>query len=244
MLSRTSGDATGQPAVSIRTLGGFRVERSGEPVGASGWQSKKARQLLKMLVARRGRSVHREQLIDALWPDEINGKLANRLAVAASTLRGVLDPEKDHASDHFVMGDADTLRLDLDHVTVDVERFLSTAETGLSSAGGELEVAEAMYRGDFLEEDLYEEWAQSLREEARAMYLTVLRALADIEQDRGIDSGVAALLKILEVDPWDEPAHLAVVSALTAAGRHGQAQRAYRRYRNRMEEVGVPPAPI
>lgn len=166
LVFRAPPDSAGV-AVSIRTLGGFRVERAGRPVGTSEWQSKKARQLLKMLVARRGRPWHRERLIDALWPDADGGNLANRLAVAASTVRAVLDPDKVHPNDHFVTGDSDTLRLDPDHVSLDVEHFLATAEVGLRSKGSELEEAESMYRGDFLEEDLYEDWAQPLREEAR-----------------------------------------------------------------------------
>jgi DNA-binding SARP family transcriptional activator len=230
--------------VSIRTLGGFRVERAGRPVGGSEWQSRKARQLLKMLVARRGRPWHREQLIEALWPDAGSGNLANRLAVAASTVRAVLDPDKAHPNDHFLAGDADTLWVVLDHLWVDVDHFLAEADAGLRSRGQELWEAERMYRGDFLEEDLYEDWAQPLREEARATYLAVLRARAETVQERGTDAAVVAQLKILEVDPWDEAAHLAIVAALTEAGRHGEARRAHRRYCDRMEDIGVVPTPL
>ena len=76
------------------------------------------------------------------------------------------------------------------------------------------------------------------------MYLAVLRAQAEVARVLGVDASVAAQLKVLEVDPWDESAHRAIVSALDAAGRHGEAQRAHRRYRARMEEVGVTPVPI
>ena len=46
--------------VRVRTLGGFGVDRGGEQVPLAAWQSKKARDLLKILVARRGSPVHRE----------------------------------------------------------------------------------------------------------------------------------------------------------------------------------------
>jgi hypothetical protein len=40
-----------------------------------------------------------------------------------------------------------------------------------------LEAAVARYAGDSLEEDLYEDWALPLREEARAVFLAVRTAL-------------------------------------------------------------------
>jgi DNA-binding SARP family transcriptional activator len=230
--------------VTIRTLGGFRLERDGLPVPASEWQSKKARQLLKVLVARRGRPVHREQLMESLWPGEDVEKLSNRLSVAASTVRAVLDPTKAYPPDHYIKGEGSTLRVDLDNLESDLEAFLIAADTALRSGGEDLKVAEAMYRGDFLEEDLYEDWSQPPREEARGAYLAVLRARAEAERDSDVDAAAAAMLKILEIDPWDESAHLSMVSTLTEAGRHGEARRAYRRYVLRMEELGLEPVQV
>ena len=59
--------ATGFP-VEIRTLGGFSVIRNGEAVTISEWRSKKARDLLKILITRRGRPLLREALMETLWP--------------------------------------------------------------------------------------------------------------------------------------------------------------------------------
>jgi DNA-binding SARP family transcriptional activator len=238
---RRSGEP---PALSIRTLGGFRVERDGEPVDSSQWRSKKSRQLFKMLLARYDRPVHREQLIDALWPDETEGNLGNRLAVAASTIRAVLDPDKEHPSDRFLSGNAETLRLGTEHMWIDVVEFFRLVESGSSGDHTALEQAVDLYRGDFLEEDRYEDWAQPLREAARAAYVAVLRKRADVEGERSVDEGIAAQLRILEVDPWDEAAHLAIVSALRSAGRHGEAQRAYHRYEARMRELGLTPSEV
>jgi two-component SAPR family response regulator len=66
------------------------------------------------------------------------------------------------------------MRLDLEHVAVDVEDFRRRAREGLAldrerrtdEAVAALAEAEALYVGDFLE-DLYEDWAADLREEAR-----------------------------------------------------------------------------
>jgi hypothetical protein len=52
--------------VAVCCLGAFRVLRAGQPVPAAAWQSRKARTLLKILVARRGRATPREFLMEAL----------------------------------------------------------------------------------------------------------------------------------------------------------------------------------
>ena len=227
------------PEVMIRTLGGFRVERHGVPVLRSEWRSRKARQLLKMLVSQRGRPLHREQAIEALWPDADDGNLSNRLAVALSTLRSVLDPVKSREADHYAESGDGTVRLRLEHVAVDLEMFIQDAAS--ANTIGELKRAEAMYRGELLIEDIYEDWAGPTREEARAVYLRLLRRRAEISRELYPAEAIEAWLRILEVDPWDEIAHLDLIHGLETAGRHGEAGRARRGYEQMMEEIGVTP---
>jgi DNA-binding SARP family transcriptional activator len=47
---------------------------------------------------------------------------------------------------------------------------------------------------------------------------------------------------MLERDPYHEPAHLGLVSAMAAAGRHGAARRLYGVYAGRMASLDVEPA--
>jgi DNA-binding SARP family transcriptional activator len=105
--------------------------------------------------------------------------------------------------------------------------------------------AEAAYVGDFLPEDPFDDWATSLREEARNAYVAVARALAErAAAKRDPDAAARFLLRILERDAFDERAHLGLVSALVASGRHGEARRAYRAYEGRMAELGVEALPF
>lgn len=136
-------------------------------------------------------------------------------------------------------------------MAIDVECFLADARAGLARyrAGrlGEdvewLEQAEAAHTGDYLEEDLYEDWAVTLREEARAAYIAVASALAELAARAGDDEAtIRYRLRVLERDPYDERAHVALVASLLAAGRRGDARRAYHRYLTRMAEIGVEPA--
>lgn len=240
------------PAVRIATLGTFRVLRDGEPVPTAEWQSKKARDLLKILVARRGRPVPREQLMELLWPGDDPAKLANRFSVALSTVRGVLDPDRRVAGEGAVVADRSVVWLDLDAVQVDVEEFLATAKGALErfrvdpeAALVDLAAADGSYGGDFLEEDPYEEWAVPLREECRATYVAVVRGLAAAAMDTGdADMAVRYCLRLLEQDRYDEETHLGLVRTLLGAGRHGEAHRRYRHYVAQMAEIGVEPAAL
>jgi DNA-binding SARP family transcriptional activator len=240
----------GRPApLAIRTLGGFQVLREGKPVALAEWQSKKARDALKLLIARRGRATPRDALLETLWPEENPDRSGPRLSVALSTVRSVLDPARAFATDHFLVSDGDAVRLDLSHVDVDIEQFLDGVEEALGTEGSEaielLEAAESAYGGEFLEEDAYEEWASPLREEARAAYVAVAGRLAGESVASGDNAAaVRYRLRILERDPFDEEAHLGLVTALSGARAHGEARRAYRRYVARMEEIDVEPAPF
>jgi DNA-binding SARP family transcriptional activator len=238
-------------AVAVQALGGFAVLRDGVPVPVSDWQTRKARELLKMLVCRRGRATPRELVMESLWPGEEPGKLGNRLSVALSTLRAVLDPERRFASEHFVRADRESISVNLNAVLVDVEIFLHGAETGLSlRAGGDdseanewLAQAEGLYAGEVLEGDPYSDWAVSLREEARSTYVSTAHALAEDATRAGHDDlALRYFLRVLGQDPHDEHAHLKLVATFERMGRRGEARRSYRSYVARMEEVGATPA--
>lgn len=249
-LGPSRGDSD---AVSIEALGGFRVVRNGKPIPMSEWRSKKARDLLKMLVARRGRAVPREVLMEALWPEEDPDKLGNRLSVALTTIRTALDPERKFDPERFVVADKATVGLRLENLRVDVIDFLEEASSALAlrsegriqEARARLREAEAIYTGDFLEEDAYEDWATPLREEARAAYIAVAQALADVAaSEKDHESTSRFCLRLLEHDPYDERAHLSLVGALLSARRHGEARRRYRIYSAQMDEIGVEAAPF
>jgi ATP/maltotriose-dependent transcriptional regulator MalT/DNA-binding SARP family transcriptional activator len=239
--------------LALETLGGFRVVREGLPVPAADWRSQKARDLLKILVARRGAPVPREMLMEALWPGVDVARSANRLSVALSTVRSVLAPGKRDDPDRYVRAAGDAVALVLEHVVVDVEEFLAEAMEGLelhaaslsAEAGERLEHAIALYRGDFLEEDAYDEWAVPLREQARALHSDVAHTLAEDAVAAGrYDEAAGYSLRVLDRDRYDERAHLGLVTSQVAGGRHGEAGRAYRAYCRRMEEIGIESAPF
>lgn len=219
------------PTVMIQTLGGFEVVVGGEVVPPTAWQSRKARDLLRILVARRGRPVPREELAELLWPGEDAGKVAHRLSVALSILRKVLGGRE------VIRADASRVALDRSHVEIDVLTFLDGAGYALrENAVPALSTVERAYTGDFLEDEPYEDWSVSLREEARALYLQVLRSLSELAE-RDADA-VRYLHRLLDKDPYDMRAHRDLVARLTRAGALGEARRAGERHAAALRALG------
>jgi DNA-binding SARP family transcriptional activator len=145
------------------------------------------------------------------------------------------------------------LALQIERVRIDAEQLLRGTAAGLdllragrpADARSKLERATALYDGDFFEDDPYAEWAGPMRDEVRETYLAATRGLATAAIACG--DGAAAIryaLRLLEQDSYDEPAHLDLVRALLAAGRHGEARRRYGVYVDLMRELGVEPAPF
>ena len=79
--------------VEIDLLGGFAVRVDGRAVPAAGWRRRPPAALVKLLALAPRRTLHREQVIDALWPDTGIDDAAPRLHKAAHYARRSLgDP--------------------------------------------------------------------------------------------------------------------------------------------------------
>lgn len=215
-------------ATMIKTLGGFSVAVGDQEVPIAAWGSRRARQLCKMLAAARGQPVAREKLIDALWPDgTVSDRLSARLSVQLSTVRRILGGG--------IVADRDSIRLDLSEVRLDVDDLYQAADAGVLT-----EVLD-VYRGEFLPEDPYEDWATSARDDARRVYVRAVHGLAEQAATTGDHDGAADYAgMIVQADPFDETGHHLLITALAAAGRLGEARHAYEAYAGRMKELEVP----
>lgn len=210
--------------VRITTMGRFDVTIGGEPVPTSAWGSRLARQLLKRLVAARGRPVTRDELFELLWPDEFDrSKLGPRLSVQLSAVRRVLGTG--------VVADRETVRLDLDEIETDLEAFFA-ANDDAAIVGA--------YGGEFLPENRFDDWTAAMRDETRARFVTAARTLVRRHLEGGSYRMAARTARrLIEVDRYDEAAHRALVRALAAMGETGEAERAYDAWAAAMAELDV-----
>lgn len=214
--------------IEVRTLGAFEVLDGGEPVPTSEWGSKRARTLLKRLVAADGWPVTRDELIELLWPDELSDRLNARLSVQLSAVRRVLRGA--------VVADRSAVRLDLDAVDVDVTAWKRLDDDAAIVDG---------YAGDFLPDDRFDDWTAPVREALRSRFVDAAHRELDRAQAADDVARVDSVARrLLDGDRYDEHAHRALVTALHGAGRHGEARAAYDAYTTAMADLGVDPTPF
>ncbi len=88
--------------------------------------------------------------------------------------------------------------------------------------------AAELYRGDYLEEDRYEDWALSTRERLRESFFELRRDWADLLAEQQRYSEALAICQHLLVDyPLREEIWQRVMRVYANSGRRDQALRAY-----------------
>lgn len=224
-----SGPIVAHHRATITTMGGFSVRLGDEEVPLGAWGSRRARQLCKRLAVDAGRPVPREQLIEMLWPGELDAnRLGARLSVLLSNVRRVLGGG--------LIADRAAVALDPVAVQLDLRALYVALGDGDDAA-----VVQA-YCGPVLPEDAYEDWASEARLAVTRAVIGAHRRLARAAGTSGhIDDLVTNTTAIIDLDPFDEGAHELLITTLAAAGRAGDAARANERYRRAMAELGVRP---
>lgn len=209
----------------IRLLGGFEVRRGDAVVPREAWRHRRAAELVKMLALAPDRTMHRELVLDALWPDLSPAAAAANLHKAAHLARAALGPRAVVLRNELVALWPDS------PVTVDAVQLELDASTALRD-GDPARCAEvaASYPGELLPDDRYASWSELPRERIQSLRLALLR-----------QAGQWALL--LAEDPTDEEAHRNLMRAHAGAGRRSQALRQFDRLRDALDaDLDVQPS--
>ena len=94
MCPPAGNDGVGQSgAVRVWLLGGFRVSVGPGTIEQDQWQLRKAAALVKLLALSTGHRLHREQAMDALWPDSSRKAACQRPDRSASREGGGPHPD-------------------------------------------------------------------------------------------------------------------------------------------------------
>ncbi len=235
-----------RPALRVFLLGGFRVEQGGREPPAAAWGHRgNARTLVKLLALAPGYRLHREQLVETLWPDVDPDSARNSFAKALHAARHALEPMLPHrGTSAYLRLTDDMLALDLAHTWVDVDHFERLTRAALPADDvAALEHAIAAYGGELLPEDRYAEWATARRETLAAYYLQALLGLASLHERCGdANAALERLRQALQQDPACEDTHRGLMRLYARGGDRRQALRQYELCRVALrEELAVEP---
>ena len=148
----------------IDLLGGFRVAANGKVVDAAAWRLRKARSVVKLLALTPGHTVHREHVIEALWPDRDPTAASNNLRQVVFVARRALDSCGADGAARITLGH-DVLALAGERLGIDIEEFEAAAAKAERAPSIErYRQAIDLYAGELLPEDRFDEWAAARRQ--------------------------------------------------------------------------------
>ena len=236
---------TAGPRLRVFTLGRTRLETEDGPVAAE-WLGHRPGRIFKYLVAERDRVVPADELVEVFWPDAGRKGLTS-VRQAVVTLRDRLEPDRSrHTATSFVLARSGGYELELGEIWIDADDFEACVAEGVKAvAQGERETALAaftravdLYRGDFLGEEPYAEWAFGERDRYRDLAAQALRGLADLQQRAGdFEAAAQGLHRLAELEPLDLDAQRELLALLVRRGRHPDAARRYEVVRRRWERT-------
>jgi predicted ATPase/DNA-binding SARP family transcriptional activator/DNA-binding CsgD family transcriptional regulator len=232
--------------LKVHLLGDYRVVVGAVPIPAEAWRSRRAAALLKLLALAPGHALTRDEVLEALWPALPPPAATNNLRVTAHALRGILRASPGVSIEPLrYRGDRLALQLDGPVVT-DVAAFEAAAAAARRTRNiDNLESALALYGGDLLPEDRYEDWASARREALRDTFLALLADLARLREEGGDPTAAtAALERLSTADPVREETHVALMRLYARMGQRSLALRQWARLEAALrEELDAEPAP-
>lgn len=240
-----------RPAVRIETFGGLRLYRAGTRVPDATFGRAKARALLGALVCARERGVHRDRLLEHLWPELTPDRGARALDTTLHELRRTLEPlAPPRSGGSLIAREGEIYRLALgERDSWDAGEFMRLARPAPGAPGeaalqGMLS-AETLWRGDFLPDFPYEPWAEETRRELERERVALLERLAEALAASGRPAAaIERYRQLIESDPEREGWHRALMRAYAQAGERPLALRQFHACRATLRaRLGIEPGP-
>ncbi len=218
--------------LEVRCLGRFEVSSAWNQVER--WQSVKAKSVIQYLMTRPRGPVIKDILMETLWPDCDPRAASNNLKAAMHGLRralGQLFDEKEGFPYVLFIQGSYLINPEIE-LWVDVEEFEQHWVLGRrweregkeAQAIREFELAETLYRGDYLEDEPYENWTLLRREALKDIYLIILGKLADhFMGTADYENCIIYCQKILAKDPCREDAYRRLMRGYSRLGQRNRA---------------------
>jgi DNA-binding SARP family transcriptional activator len=238
----------GQADVVVRVLGPLEVRT---PAGlVTSWGGQRTRTLFQYLLMHR-RPVHREVLMELLWPGHTYSSARNNLNVCIYSLRRAAGSAA-LGGNCIVYRDACySLNRELAW-DVDRDRFTDAAERGRHAvergswddAVAALQRAVSAYGGPLFDGDPVADWFVAERTALQELFLQVLERLARVLLRGGdLDGAQAVLEQLLREDACRESAHRLLMGCFADRGQGDLVARQYQRCSARLAaELSIAPS--
>ncbi|MCL4681449.1 MAG: GAF domain-containing protein [Rhodocyclaceae bacterium] len=223
--------------LALRCFGPLKIFCDGEKIPVDAFKRRKALRLLKTLVLMRGTPIHRDRLIELLWPDCSQPAAVNRLHGVVNALRSSLESRRRPRTSEYIVCRDDFFHFNTDAPhSIDLFDFCDAealARNALRQGEQEraldlLEKAVQLYRGDLFADDSEDETIEAQRVRLRHVYLDAVRELARLRTHLGhADEAIRVLRTALDIEPVAVDLYEALISQLLHLGRQAEARQQY-----------------
>ncbi|MBX2839966.1 MAG: tetratricopeptide repeat protein [Gammaproteobacteria bacterium] len=218
-------------SLQIFLLGRYIVKVNERTVADSQWQRRHAKQLVKMLALSPKNQLHREQIMEQLWPESSPRKSANNLNKVIYMARRALEPQLNSGSNsQFLKRTGDSITLCAEgELSIDVQNFEASALQAIEvNSDVTLSAALALYQGDLLIEDPFDEIFSEKRESLSNLYQRVLIAKYLLAEQRGaIEKAIELLNELISLDNVNEDYHRRLMQQYAISGQRSKALAQY-----------------
>src|SRR5947209_4357744 len=250
--------------LEVSTLGRFELHRDRSLLSGGNWNRRKVCDLFKLLLSAEQHRLHREQVQEILWPTSTSEQAANSFGKTLYLLRRALEPDLaagKGSSSNYVLLEHDTLMLVPDNLEIDADRFEAVAkqlQVTLRSRSAkkldehadlrlleEFDAVLALYKGDYLPEDVYEDWTQRRRDRLSRVYSWLLENAAQLALEQAQSKRACEYLQaLLERNSADEQTHRQLMLVYARMGRRSDALNQYQALREALRtELDAQPLP-
>jgi predicted ATPase/DNA-binding SARP family transcriptional activator len=232
--------------LDIHLIGEFELRWGEHTVRATELPQRKGRDLLKLLALEPSHRMHREQVMEVLWPEVTPSKSANSLYNVLYLLRmelkkaGIHEGEVLKIEEEIVQFDS-CLAIEVDLVEFHTAADHALLRRDLPACKDALELAQ----GGLLEYNRYDDWAFLPRQEFQQKVVQVQLCLGELLEEQGDWEAARRLYnRVLVQEPLEEKAYAGLMRANAKKGQPETALRQYKILESLLQaELGAIPSP-
>jgi len=235
----------------LRCLGSFGLGIGPVVLDAAALKPKE-RLVLQLLAARAGSSVHREELIEAIWPSAPPEPALRRLQVAVSAIRSGLEqrlgngdatgpPQLRRVGEGYCLWLPEDSDVDLWRFRRALEEAQVARRNGVTDAErSALRKALDAYQGPLLPDAGPDDWVVAERSQLQSQASDALERLGALLLEAGAaDEALSLLSRGLTYDRYRDGLWKLQIEAAERAGRPAEAEHARRAYHDVLGELGL-----
>lgn len=238
--ARLANGATGEAKLSVRLFGTLFAGLEGG--SCMEWRTSKEKELLAYLALNGDSRMHRDQIIEDLWPDVEYMKAKIYLHTCVSWLRKNV---KQLGLDGIIKYQKEQYFLEPERIDVDVLAFKSMVQKVKKpgkAAVGELEQAMSLYQGLLLEDEDFV-WAGQESEQLDKLANQARLLLGETYLGLGLyRKAVEKAQQTVEFSPYSEEAYRLMMKGYQRLGRNDQVLQAYTALTHKLSELMIKPS--